>query len=76
MTRRFEGQPEFDEINEHLRIWRIPFGGEEFIRKEDMHDYLGDFVTNALMTIRDRAGSIACRLLALLGRGLGRPEDG
>jgi mannosylfructose-phosphate synthase len=54
LTRRFEGQPEFDEINEHLRIWRIPFGGDEFIRKEDMHDYLGDFVTNALMSIRDR----------------------
>jgi mannosylfructose-phosphate synthase len=54
VTRRFEGQPEFDEINEHLRIWRIPFGGDEFIRKEDMHDYLGDFVTNALMSIRDR----------------------
>lgn len=54
MTRRFEDQPEFDQINEHLRVWRIPFGGDEFIRKEDMHDYLGDFVTNALMNIRDR----------------------
>lgn len=53
VTRRFEDQPEFDEINDNLRIWRIPFGGDEFIRKEDMHDYLGDFVTNCLLSIRN-----------------------
>jgi mannosylfructose-phosphate synthase len=53
-TRRFEGQPEFDEVNENFRIWRIPFGGRKFIRKEDMHDYLGDFVTNCLAAIRNR----------------------
>ena len=54
VTRQFEGQPEFDEVNENFRVWRIPFGGEAFIRKEDMHDYLGDFVTNALSRIRAR----------------------
>lgn len=54
VTRRFEDQPEYDEINDNLRIWRIPFGGSEFIRKEDMHDYLSDFVTNCLMSIRSR----------------------
>lgn len=54
VTRRFEDQPEFDEINENLRVWRIPFGGSEFIRKEDMHDHLGDFVTNLLVAIRAR----------------------
>lgn len=54
VTRRFEDQPEFDEINENLRVWRIPFGGDEFIRKEDMHDHLGDFVTNCLLSIRNR----------------------
>lgn len=52
VTRRFEDQPEFDTINEHCRVWRIPVGGNEFIRKEDMHDYLGDFVTNSLSAIR------------------------
>ncbi len=52
VTRQFEGQPEQDVINNNLRVWRIPFGGEEFIRKEDMHDYLGDFVTNFLSAIR------------------------
>ena len=54
VTRRFEDQPEFDEINENLRVWRIPFGGDEFIRKEDMHDHIGDFVTNLLSAIRLR----------------------
>jgi mannosylfructose-phosphate synthase len=54
VTRRFEKQPVFDKINESLRIWRIPFGGRSFIRKEDMHDYLGDFITNFLSAIRAR----------------------
>ncbi len=52
VTRRFEDQPEVDEINNNLRVWRIPFGGKEFIRKEDMHDHMGDFVTNLLSAIR------------------------
>lgn len=54
VTRRFEDQPEFDEVNENFRIWRIPFGGPAFIRKEDMHDVLGDFVTNFLSAARNR----------------------
>jgi mannosylfructose-phosphate synthase len=54
LTRRFEEQPEFDDINDNFRVWRVPFGGSEFIRKEDMHDYLGDFVTNTLSAIRAR----------------------
>lgn len=54
VTRRFENQPEYDEVNENFRVWRIPFGGKHFIRKEDMHDHLGDFVTNCLSAIRNR----------------------
>jgi mannosylfructose-phosphate synthase len=54
VTRRFEDQPEFEEVNENCRVWRIPFGGKKFIRKEDMHDYLGDFVTNFLSKVRTR----------------------
>ena len=54
VTRRFEDQPEFDEINENCHVWRIPFGGSEFIRKEDMHDHIGDFVTNTLSAMRAR----------------------
>ena len=54
VTRRFEDQPEFDEVNENFKVWRIPFGGSKFIRKEDMHDHLSDFVTNCLAAIRNR----------------------
>lgn len=54
VTRRFEDQPEFDEVNDNFRIWRIPVGGTKFIRKEDFHDYLGDFVTNCLAAIHNR----------------------
>ncbi|MEM1004558.1 MAG: glycosyltransferase [Pseudomonadota bacterium] len=52
ITRRFEDQPAEDRINENLRVWRIPFGGPDFIRKEDMHDWYGDFVSNLLAAIR------------------------
>lgn len=54
VTRRFERQPQFDKVNDGLRIWRIPFGGSRFIRKEDMHDHLGDFITNFLAAVRAR----------------------
>jgi len=48
VTRQFEDQPELDEINPRLRVWRIPFGGRDFIRKEDMHDHLEGFVSEFL----------------------------
>lgn len=54
LTRRFEEQPEYDEVNDNFRVWRVPVGGREFIRKEDMHDHLGNFVTNTLSAIRSR----------------------
>lgn len=54
LTRQFEDQPEYDEINENYRIWRIPFGGKKFIRKEDMHDHVNQFVTNCLAAIRKK----------------------
>ena len=53
ITRRFEDQPAEDRINDNLRVWRIPFGGPDFIRKEDMHDHYGDFVTNLLASVRN-----------------------
>ncbi len=52
VTRRFEDQPEYEEVNEGFRIWRIPFGGKKFIPKEDMHDHVSNFVTNILAAIR------------------------
>ncbi|MEM6459319.1 MAG: glycosyltransferase [Planctomycetota bacterium] len=54
LTRQFEDQPAQDKINPNLRVWRVPFGGKSFIRKEDMHDWYGDFVTNTLSVIRKK----------------------
>ncbi|MCJ7432205.1 MAG: glycosyltransferase [Anaerolineales bacterium] len=54
VTRRFEKRAQIEEINEGLHLWRIPFGGEKFIRKEDMHDHVGEFVTNFLAAVRSR----------------------
>ena len=54
LTRQFEDQPETDQINNNLRVWRIPFGGKAFVRKEDMHDHLTDCVTNVLSSIREQ----------------------
>ncbi|HKX74961.1 MAG TPA: glycosyltransferase [Acidimicrobiia bacterium] len=53
VTRRFNDQPEVDEISDALQIWRIPFGGDHFIRKEDMHDHLDEFV-KAFLSRRSR----------------------
>ena len=54
LTRQFEDQPPQDKINPNLRVWRVPFGGKSFIRKEDMHDWYSDFVTNTLAVIRKK----------------------
>ncbi|MEQ9455338.1 MAG: glycosyltransferase [Phycisphaeraceae bacterium] len=53
LTRRFERQPAIDRISDGLRVVRIPFGGPKFIRKEDMHDHIADFVTNTLAWVRE-----------------------
>jgi mannosylfructose-phosphate synthase len=54
VTRRFEDQPEFDDMGEGLRVWRIPFGGPDFIRKEDMHDHVESFVARMLGEVEER----------------------
>lgn len=53
VTRGFEGQPEEDRLDEGLRVWRIPYGGPEFIRKEDMHEHLDEFVRTFVGRVRD-----------------------
>jgi len=53
VTRRFEDQPEFDDMGHNLRVWRIPFGGKDFIRKEDMHDHLDEFVETFKAMVAD-----------------------
>ena len=54
VTRRFENQPEEDRVNKNMRVWRIPFGGDDFIRKEDMHEHIGGFITNFLAEAREK----------------------
>ena len=54
VTRRFGDQPEFDDMDSNLRVWRIPFGGPEFIRKEDMHDHVDEFVHRFVDLFPDR----------------------
>ena len=51
-TRRFENQPEFDVINDRVRVIRVPCGGREFIDKEYLVHHLGEWSENALRFIR------------------------
>jgi mannosylfructose-phosphate synthase len=51
ITRGFEGQPEVDDMGEGCRVVRIPFGGDEFIVKENFHEILPEFSENWLKKI-------------------------
>ena len=50
-TRRFEDQPEFDIVNERVRVLRVPCGGKKFIEKEYLHLHLDEWTENALRFI-------------------------
>jgi mannosylfructose-phosphate synthase len=45
-TRRFGGRPEVDPVNRDVRVIRVPCGGEDFIRKEDLFPHLDEFTGN------------------------------
>ncbi|WP_349434548.1 glycosyltransferase family 1 protein [Pararhizobium sp. A13] len=51
-TRRFEDQPEFDEVDERVRVIRIPCGGKDFIPKEYLYRHLMEWCENAVRFIR------------------------
>ncbi|MBO3758993.1 glycosyltransferase family 1 protein [Ciceribacter sp. L1K22] len=51
-TRRFEDQPEIDEVDELVRVVRIPCGGKDFIPKEYLHRYLTEWGEKALRFIK------------------------
>lgn len=51
-TRRFEGQPEIDTVNERVRVLRMPCGGEAFIDKEYLVRHLAEWAENALRYIK------------------------
>jgi mannosylfructose-phosphate synthase len=50
-TRRFESQPEIEPVNEHVRVIRMPCGGDAFIPKEYLCDHLAEWNENALRFI-------------------------
>lgn len=51
-TRRFEEQPEFDTVDDNVRVIRIPCGGPDFIPKEYLHRHLGEWNEKALRYIK------------------------
>ncbi|OJG00082.1 glycosyltransferase family 4 protein [Pararhizobium antarcticum] len=51
-TRRFEDQPEFDAVDDRVRVVRIPCGGPDFIPKEYLHESLMEWCENALRFIK------------------------
>ena len=51
-TRRFEGQPEMDEVAERVRVIRMPCGGDAFIPKEYLYESLPEWCVNALRFIK------------------------
>lgn len=50
-TRRFEDQPEFDIVNDRVRVIRMPCGGPAFIDKEYLVRHLGEWSEHALRFI-------------------------
>lgn len=50
-TRRFENQPEYDVVNERVRVIRVPCGGPDFIEKEYLYEHLPEWNENALRFI-------------------------
>ena len=51
VTRGFEGQDETEDMKPGLRVLRIPFGGDDFVIKENFHDIVGKGVENFLAKI-------------------------
>ena len=51
-TRRFEDQPELEEVNERVRIIRMCCGGRQFIPKEYLHESLPEWTEHALRFIQ------------------------
>jgi hypothetical protein len=51
-TRRFEDQPEIDEVDADVRVIRIPCGGPDFIPKEYLHRHLNEWNEKALRYIK------------------------
>lgn len=53
-TRRFEDQPEIEEVADNVRIIRMKCGGDDFIPKEYLYKKLPEWTENALRFIKNR----------------------
>lgn len=51
-TRQFEEQPQFDIVNERVRVVRVPCGGRSFVPKEYLIDHLDEWGEHALRLIK------------------------
>lgn len=52
-TRRFEEQPETEEVDDNVRIIRAPCGGKDFIPKEYLYKKIPEWVKNATRYIAE-----------------------
>ena len=51
-TRKFENRDDFEDVCKGVRIIRIPCGGEHFIPKEWLYEFLPDYIKNMVNFIR------------------------
>ncbi len=54
LTRRFEDQVALEMLDDHVRIIRIPAGGNEFVPKEEMDSIIPEWVENTARFITNR----------------------
>ena len=54
LTRRFEGQPKTEEVDDRVRILRFPCGGRDFIPKETLCEAIPEWVENVLHFISSK----------------------
>lgn len=52
-TRQFEDQPSLENVAPGVVLRRVPCGGKNFIRKEDLYKFIPEWCENALRVIRD-----------------------
>lgn len=53
-TRRFEDQPATEQVAPNVNLLRVPCGGSDFIRKEDLWQHIPEWCENALRLITQK----------------------
>ena len=59
LTRRFGKQEREEQVDENVRILRVPCGGDKFIGKETLCDHIPEWIQNAKEEIAGEAGQYA-----------------